>query len=229
MAAKSRLCVFHSCSRGKELRRAPVHLYSKKRLLHEVSSANRVLDVGSGGRRLASHVTTTDVVARQGVDIVGDVCSGLPLPDASYDLIVCTSVLEHVANDRSAIQELIRLVSPGGRVWIEVPFLYHFHVSGLGDTQDYRRWTLEGCKHLVPGLRLIDFGHNVGPATALRLTASEVIALPFYNEHHQGIYHLVAMLTGWLLYPISLLDPICMRSNISHRVSGGFWLLWEKP
>lgn len=207
---------------------APVLLHSRQKLIKEVLCAKSVLDIGSGGRRLAPHVTTTDIVARDNVDVVGDICNGLPLADGSFELVVCTSVLEHVRDDRSAIREIIRLTKPGGRIWIEVPFIYHFHVSSLGDTHDYRRWTLEGCQLIMPGLKLIDYGHNVGPATALRLMASEVISMPFYNDRHTAIYYFVRLITSWLLYPLSLLDKICMRRSISHRVTGGFWLLWEK-
>lgn len=210
------------------LRQAPVHLHCSSQLMAQVTNSCRVLDVGSGGRRLAPHVMTTDVVTRAGVDVVADACKGLPFDSATFDLVVCTSVLEHVSSEQKALAELIRVVKPGGKLWIEVPFIYNFHVSAAGDTHDYRRWTQEGCKQLLPGHKLLDHGQNVGPATALRLIASEVLALPLYRERHQGAYYVGRCLLGWLLYPLSWLDKACMRSSMSHRVAGGFWLLWEK-
>lgn len=42
-------------------------------------------------------------------------------PDASYDVVVCNHVLEHVADDRAALRELARVVRPGGFVFLSTP------------------------------------------------------------------------------------------------------------
>ena len=43
-------------------------------------------------------------------------------PDASFDLIVCFHVLEHVEEDRKAMQELFRVLKPGGKALVQTPF-----------------------------------------------------------------------------------------------------------
>jgi SAM-dependent methyltransferase len=45
----------------------------------------------------------------------------LPFAKASFDLIVCLHVLEHVVDDRRAIRELFRVLRPGGKAVIQVP------------------------------------------------------------------------------------------------------------
>ncbi len=50
----------------------------------------------------------------------GDITS-LPLPDASFDLVICYHVLEHVVNDRGAIKELHRILSNDGLLLVQVP------------------------------------------------------------------------------------------------------------
>ena len=42
-------------------------------------------------------------------------------PDASWDLIVCYHVLEHVDDDRKAMAEMFRVLAPGGRAVLQVP------------------------------------------------------------------------------------------------------------
>lgn len=46
----------------------------------------------------------------------------VPLKDASFDLILCYHVLEHVPNDAAAMGELFRLLRPGGLLMAQVPF-----------------------------------------------------------------------------------------------------------
>jgi SAM-dependent methyltransferase len=53
-------------------------------------------------------------------DVVLDIRS-LDLPDASFDGIVCSHVLEHVDRDHDALAELRRVVAPGGWVLLMVP------------------------------------------------------------------------------------------------------------
>lgn len=42
-------------------------------------------------------------------------------PDDSFDLILCSHVLEHVPDDRKAISELFRVLKPGGTAFLLVP------------------------------------------------------------------------------------------------------------
>jgi SAM-dependent methyltransferase len=45
----------------------------------------------------------------------------IDLPDSSFDIIYCSHVLEHVADDRKAMSELVRVLKPGGWALIQVP------------------------------------------------------------------------------------------------------------
>lgn len=46
----------------------------------------------------------------------------LPFTDECFDLILCSHVLEHVHDDRSAMRELYRVLAPGGSAILMVPF-----------------------------------------------------------------------------------------------------------
>ena len=67
----------------------------------------------------------------------------IPLPDASCDRIVCDGVFEYVRDDLALIEELTRLIRPGGQLVISVPYagplawldtynLYHYIVDITG-------------------------------------------------------------------------------------------------
>lgn len=47
--------------------------------------------------------------------------TALDLPDASFDLIFCSHVLEHIPEDRRAIAEMFRVLKPGGTALVLVP------------------------------------------------------------------------------------------------------------
>jgi len=53
-------------------------------------------------------------------DIKADICN-LPFEDASFDWILCNHVLEHIPNDQKAMQELFRVLKPGGKALLQVP------------------------------------------------------------------------------------------------------------
>lgn len=64
---------------------------------------------------------TTFDLNRDDVDVRGDL-TDTPLPDCSYDLIVCSHVLEHIVDDTAAMREMYRMLRPGGVTFVMVPW-----------------------------------------------------------------------------------------------------------
>ena len=67
--------------------------------------------------------------------IVGDI-QNLSFKDDSIDGIICNAVLEHVPQPHKAVDEIFRILKPGGEAFIYVPFLFVFHTK-----EDYFRFT----------------------------------------------------------------------------------------
>lgn len=53
-------------------------------------------------------------------DIKADICN-LPFDDDSFDIILCNHVLEHIPNDTKAMEELYRVLRPGGWGIFQIP------------------------------------------------------------------------------------------------------------
>ena len=68
----------------------------------------------------------------------------LPMADATYDAVLCTQVLEHVANPLECLRELQRVLKPGGQLFMTVPMAHPEHQVPY----DYYRFTSYGLKLL---------------------------------------------------------------------------------
>jgi 2-polyprenyl-3-methyl-5-hydroxy-6-metoxy-1,4-benzoquinol methylase len=109
----------------------------------------RVLDVGCGDRpyeqllRGAAEIVGFDVPGNPHADLHGSI-DAIPVEDASFDVVLCLQVLEHVPDPAAAVRELRRVVKPGGRVLLSTHGVYPFHPN----PDDFWRWTNDGLAHL---------------------------------------------------------------------------------
>jgi SAM-dependent methyltransferase len=110
----------------------------------------RVLDVGCGVKPyypffadVASEYVGVDVVENPMAELLGSV-EALPVEDASFDVVLCTQVLEHCEDPGQAVRELRRVTRPGGRVLASTHGVQVYHPSPV----DYWRWTHEGLSRL---------------------------------------------------------------------------------
>ncbi|HUE29222.1 MAG TPA: methyltransferase domain-containing protein, partial [Solirubrobacteraceae bacterium] len=127
----------------------------------ELEPGLRVLDVGAGEqpyRELFAHVEyrTTDWAnsvhpgARR-VDYVAP-ADDLPIPDESFDAVLSTQVLEHVAEPSDVLRELHRVLRPGGRVYVTLPLAWELHEEPF----DFYRYTRYGISHLLRAAGFIE-------------------------------------------------------------------------
>lgn len=63
--------------------------------------------------------TTTDLNSPL-ADVQADICD-LPFKENEFDFILCNHVLEHIPDDTKAMQELYRILKPGGTAILQIP------------------------------------------------------------------------------------------------------------
>ena len=69
-------------------------------------------------------------------DFVCD-AAAMPFPDNYADILVCSEMIEHVTDPSAVIKEMYRVLKPGGKIYLCVPFSMHIH----GLPHDYGRYT----------------------------------------------------------------------------------------
>ena len=72
-------------------------------------------------------------------EIVGD-AQEMPFADATYSTILCTEVLEHIPDPQKAVDEMYRVLKPGGTLILTTRFLFPVHDA----PGDYWRFTPYG-------------------------------------------------------------------------------------
>jgi SAM-dependent methyltransferase len=70
-------------------------------------------------------------------DVIADLNRPLPFEASSFDGVLLSSVLEHVADPSAVLQEASRILRPGGVIVLELPFLYWLHE----EPHDFGRYT----------------------------------------------------------------------------------------
>ena len=88
-------------------------------------------------------VRTLDITLDGGADYAGT-AEATGLPDASFDLVLCTQVIEHCMNPWAAVREIHRILKPGGHLVVSAPHVWFFHPHPT----DHWRFTQEGMAHL---------------------------------------------------------------------------------
>lgn len=172
--------------RNRPLRRVTVDLskaLSRKNLYEfldaqysQIPRGSIVLNVGSGGKisdllhayaiRNDFRVLSMDIDPARGPDLVGDI-SNAPCPCASVDVVVLSEVLEHVQVPQAAIQNIHRLLKPGGRLILTVPFLFPIH----DQPHDYYRYTRFGLEYLLQAFQAVEVRERNSWAEAINVLA----------------------------------------------------------
>jgi SAM-dependent methyltransferase len=114
--------------------------------LRPYGTPQRVLDLGCGNSPYAALFPDRlclDIRRRPDAGIVGD-AHCLPLATGSFDLILSTEVLEHALEPQRVVDEIRRVLRPGGRLLLTTRFIFPLHdVPG-----DYYRFTNYSLAHL---------------------------------------------------------------------------------
>jgi SAM-dependent methyltransferase len=182
----------------------------------------RILDIGSGERRLRARIVNFDLFASREVDVVGD-ASFLPFKSFTFDAAVLQQVLEHVKSPADILAEVHRILKNGGGFYVELPFVYIYHP----DPEDYRRYTFAGLKEELKDFEVTESGFVMGPSSTMSLMLRQYLTMmfAFNNDYlHEFFWHFFGWLTFWIKY----LDFFLKHSKWAPYMCAAIYAVAEK-
>lgn len=149
-------------------------------------------------------VVSIDVDSDSQADFIMDVCNMKEFDNESFDLVLMVEVLEHVHNPSLAINEIYRVLKPGGQLLLTTPFLFPIHDA----PNDFFRFTKFGLKKILNMFDQI----SVEPFDYFFVSIWILISRLHMNESK------VKQLLGYLIYILFLpLLPLCILLDFITR------------
>jgi SAM-dependent methyltransferase len=130
----------------------------RKKVLHVAPEAplSEVLENTDSIDYLSADLGREDVMAAMDI-------TDIRYPDDTFDIILCSHVLEHVPEDRKAMGEFYRVLKPGGWAILQVPILAETTLEDLSITDPKEREKLFGQHDHVRSYG-IDYGDRLSEA-----------------------------------------------------------------
>jgi len=215
-----------------------------EKALKNIPAGLKILDAGAGElkfKKFCSHLkyTSQDFGQYDGtgdkkglqmkdwdnskLDIVSDIIN-IPLPDKSFDAILCTEVLEHIPEPILAIKEFSRILKPGGNLILTAPFCSLTHFAPYHFYSGFNRYFFEK--------ELKEFGFEIKEITPngnfFSFIAQEIRRIPYVVENNSkkrvGIFS--KMILFLTLMVLSKLDRNDKNSN--EVLCFGYFILARK-
>lgn len=157
--------------------------------------------------KLEFHESLDDLSCRDWALSAMDI-TALPFEDNSFDVVICSEVLEHIPDDHKAVSELIRIVKPGKILAISVP----------------RAWPEWICWQLSDEYYNVNMGH-------VRIYNKKEIIGKIRNKgpEYQGCHyaHSIHSPYWWLKCFVGPTRTDSVAVNLFHRLL--VWDLMKKP
>jgi len=185
------------------------HLQSKQ-CLNQLADAV-ILDIGTGNanylRLLHSSNTlyTIDYPATnkkyQEKPAIFSDARCLPVADATVDVVFLFEVLEHVAESEKVVKEIRRVLRPGGKFYLSVPFIYPIHDA----PNDYWRFTVHGITKILTNndfetTKVVIHGNTLVAALQMVNLGLLEICRDTYRYNKA-----LGLMAGLLVYPVTLM------------------------
>ncbi len=214
--------------------------------LSELKPGIRILDAGAGELRYKKFCSHLDYVSQDfgkyngigdakglqaktwdnsKLDIVSDICD-IPEKDASFDIIMCIEVLEHLPEPIEAIKEFSRLLKKGGTLILTAPVCSLTHFAPYYFYNGFSRYFYE--KHLTGnGFKIKELTFN---GNWFDYIYQELNRCGYITKKYTKINIIFRLALKMIMNILSLLFILCSKKDkgSSELLSFGIHIVAEK-
>src|SRR5215813_3972050 len=178
----------------------PYHLLPPNAVIYDIGARDARGHYSFGPPPAGAKLVCVDLVPGPGVDIVADAQDLYSIKDASADCVLAVGLLLHCENPQQAVDEFLRILKPGGILYLSVPFvLVRAQIPGIYDPNVYFHFTIEGVEILARNFVKLQSGFNRGPASSVCEILIVFLAILF-SFNSRRLFLINRYVFGWLLF-----------------------------
>ncbi|MCK1707676.1 MULTISPECIES: class I SAM-dependent methyltransferase [unclassified Bradyrhizobium] len=165
-------------------------------------ASGRLLDLGCGKvplygtyKGLVTGITCVDwgnsLHETSYLDKEVDLTKPIDFPNSAFDTIILSDVLEHIPVPLELCREIARLLSPGGKLLVSVPFYYPLHEAPF----DFYRYTEFALRRLMveSGMKVVSLEPLGGSVEILAdILSKNIMSLPIFGSSCAKLLQAVA-------------------------------------
>lgn len=188
-----------------------------------LNTNTKILDIGCGKKPYLKLFKNSEYI---GIDIQGGGHSDtekivdkyydgehIPFESNSFDVVICTQVLEHASNPDKLIAECARVLKPRGKIFLTMPFAYPEHEIPY----DFQRFTRYGHEKILKanGFNSI----TIKKMTGFCGTFSQLASLGIFESIKFRSTSIKVLLGIFILAPIQIVgiifDTLLFKAGIT--------------
>jgi len=148
----------------------------------------------------------------------------VPFDDATFDAVVAQGVLEHVMDPQRAVDEIHRVLAPGGVVFSTTPFVLGAHMP----VADYTRFSRLGLLRLFRRFTPLECDVIEGAAVSLAYAAA-YFGMAFWSSFGwQGGAKVAKYAGNAAIAWLRLFDPLVRRSPVSIDAAASYYYIGRR-
>ncbi len=196
-----------------------------ERFLRSHASSALTLDLGSSAGFYASlfpRRVALDIRRAHGVAVVGDALA-LCFPDATFDTVLCTEVLEHLPDPQRGVDEMHRVLRDGGTLLLTTRFLFPIHDA----PGDFFRYTRYGLQHLLRAFEDVEIVEEADPMGTIAILVQRlgIQAETLGWRPLRGVWHVVARVVRRLSFLLTAQYGDSRGTPIAHAImTSGYYV-----
>lgn len=139
-----------------------------------VHDSFKVLNLGSSGNGRAGWLNV-DIQRKPGVNLVADAHDLHMIKDHSFDVVICSAMLQYCHSPKVVAAEIHRVLKTDGLVYVDVPFVQPYCPDG----PDLWRFTEKGLGLIFQDFDIVQAGVSIPGSSSLLFYAQDLPIHPY--------------------------------------------------